>query len=324
LQWLATGGFVLRRAGCRMRQAITPRRIEATMPSVDDESWEEFKKKLHEIKDGNVESWEEFEVRLRKIENLNKEWARPIYHLLFRGQEDAAWRLSTTLERNKPGKTSLEDYNDVIMRARPQIETFTEKHWDLPEPSEFGKWQDESGRVMPYPIPVYEDMAHLRHNGFPSPLLDWSQSPYIAAYFAFRKRPDPEIKACGKVSIYVYWEQLGSKFSASDKPDIRSLGPSIRTHRRHFLQQCEYTICMVRDGGPQYVSHEDAFARRDDEQDLLWKFNIPSTERLNVLRLLDRYNLNSLSLFGSEESLMETMALRELDFKQRNLGYPVE
>jgi hypothetical protein len=51
-------------------------------------------------------------------------------------------------------------------------------------------------------------------------------------------------------------------------------------------------------------------------QDVLWKFNIPSTERLKVLRLLnDDYNINAFSLFGSEESLMETMALRELDLR---------
>jgi len=31
-------------------------------------------------------------------------------------------------------------------------------------------------------------MTRLRHHGFPSPLLDWPQSPYIAAFFAFNKK----------------------------------------------------------------------------------------------------------------------------------------
>jgi hypothetical protein len=30
---------------------------------------------------------------------------------------------------------------------------------------------------------------------------------------------------------------------------------------------------------------------------------------LKVLKILDKYNINSLSLFGSKESLMETLAL---------------
>ncbi len=39
---------------------------------------------------------------------------------------------------------------------------------------------------------------------------------------------------------------------------------------------------------------------------------MPSSERRKVLCLLDRYNLNAFSLLGSEESLMESVALREL------------
>jgi len=46
----------------------------------------------------------------------------------------------------------------------------------------------------------------------------------------------------------------------------------------------------------------------------LVKFNIPSTERVKVLKFLDAFNLNAYSLFGSEESLMETIAIREFDF----------
>jgi hypothetical protein len=68
-----------------------------------------------------------------------------------------------------------------------------------------------------------------------------------------------------------------------------------------------------------YAPHEKAFARCDTKQDLLWKFNIPYSERLKVLRLLDGYNINALSLFGSEEGLMETMALREIHLRDREL-----
>ena len=49
-------------------------------------------------------------------------------------------------------------------------------------------------------------------------------------------------------------------------------------------------------------------------QDVLWKFNIPWSERMRVLRLLDAYNLNAFSLFESEECLMETLAIREMEF----------
>jgi hypothetical protein len=47
-------------------------------------------------------------------------------------------------------------------------------------------------------------------------------------------------------------------------------------------------------------------------QDVLWKFNLPSTERIKILNVLNDYNLNAFSLFDSAESLMETMWLREM------------
>jgi hypothetical protein len=66
------------------------------------------------------------------------------------------------------------------------------------------------------------------------------------------------------------------------------------------------------DGELSYARHDDAFAQVDEGQDELWKFTIPSSERHKALTALDRHNVNAFSLFGSEESLMETIALREI------------
>ena len=76
-------------------------------------------------------------------------------------------------------------------------------------------------------------------------------------------------------------------------------------------------MCLVFDSEWRFGNHEDVFARSNPRQDVLWRFDIPWTERLKVLKLLDSYNLNAFSLFDSEESLMETLALRELDFPER-------
>lgn len=73
---------------------------------------------------------------------------------------------------------------------------------------------------------------------------------------------------------------------------------------------------MKKNDGWCYACHEDVFAQGAEEQDLLWKFNLPSSERTKVLLALDRYNLNAYSLFGSEESLMETVAHWEILFRE--------
>lgn len=47
------------------------------------------------------------------------------------------------------------------------------------------------------------------------------------------------------------------------------------------------------------------------QQGICWKFTIPVSEQKKVLKLLDEFNVNAFSLFGSEESLMEMLAVRE-------------
>ena len=167
-------------------------------------------------------------------------------------------------------------------------------------------------------MPAYEYLAHLRHNGFPSPLLDWSRSPYVAAYFAFSGASSTDAAA-----IYVYLERpKGRKVGGSGIPAIRTLGQYVRTHRRHFRQQSAYTVCanyqqsdLVNSYMWHFVSHQTVFDWQPTAQDLLWKIVVPSSERSKVLMLLDEFNLNAYSLFGSEESLMATLAYREIDAK---------
>ena len=68
----------------------------------------------------------------------------------------------------------------------------------------------------------------------------------------------------------------------------------------------------------RFAQHQDVVNREPEpqfQQDVLRKFNIPWSERQKVLKLLDEYNLNAFSLFGSEESLMETLAFREIDLQ---------
>jgi hypothetical protein len=258
----------------------------------------------------NLSSWEEFEKAATVLLTTSH---KPKHStLLFRGQSDSCWRLETTLERYEPGSLKVKDYYQTIYRAKHQFETFTQQRWEIPTPSDFEdslmKSQEYFGQwdVRPY---VY--MIYLRHHGFPSPLLDWSASPYVAAFFAFN-RPTKS----SRVSIYAYVEfPSGAKLFSPASVAIHGVAPTVRSHPRHVLQQSEYTICTMKSDDHWFYScHEDVFEKEDEGQDLLWKFNIPSSERLKVLRLLDRYNLNAFSLFGSEESLAETVALRVLLF----------
>jgi hypothetical protein len=118
----------------------------------------------------------------------------------------------------------------------------------------------------------------------------------------------------GETHIYAYCEYTeGHKSGSATEPKIIGLGHNVRSHRRHFQQQSEYTVCHIFRGGKHcYASHQDVFARNDADQDELWKFNIPTSERAKILKRLEQYNINAFSLVGSEDSLMETLSVREI------------
>lgn len=262
----------------------------------------------------HVENWEQFESQLTP-ERLGLSPER-FSSLLFRGERYFNWPLRTTLERYKKEKMTAKDYYRRILKIKPEIEVCTGTEWVMPEYPEIlaqlEGYDNFSLAQTSGKIPAYEYMAYLRHHGFPSPLLDWTASPYIAAYFAFSKAEDGD-----DVAIYVLSKRI-MQTGSNSAPSVISLGPNVKTHRRHFLQQCRYTMCFFFEEGIWRFEHHDAaLTHQNTEENFdLLKFKISSKEKSKVLSILDKFNLNAFSLFGSEEGLMETMARQHLSEKK--------
>jgi hypothetical protein len=264
------------------------------------------------MEERNVATWEEFTGGL---EEIRKERASSTdyvqdYPLLFRGQGNSCWQLSATLERKRE-RMLYKDYYRIIDRIRPQIETLVGGDWPIPsypEVERLVKEYEEFNNVLwAGDRPAYAYMAYLRHHGFPSPLLDWSRSPYVAAYFAFANACQD---ADGRVSIFVLCKR-NFRVSGNQMDVVYFFGPHVKTHRRHVLQQSQYTACLSFHDEWRFESYDSVFERGSRQQAFCWKLTIPATQRTKVLALLDEHNLNAFSLFGSEESLMETLASRE-------------
>lgn len=259
---------------------------------------------LTEVK---LHTWENFEAEITTLfDTVRKKRAETEMHVsrpLFRGHANASWKLDTTLERYTSQQYSMRDYYYLIRGVRPAVESYTEKHWNLSE--EYNFKED-----VPGPPLGYEFMIYLRHHGFPSPLLDWTRSPYVAAYFAFRAEG---VAQDDSVAIYSYIEYYGHAHTwGLDKAAIFVSGPYVITHKRHYTQQCEYTICKKRvDDKYVYANHEDAIVT-DNVQGSLKKYILPRKERAKALEKLNTMNISAYPLFGNEESLMETLAYQEI------------
>ncbi len=132
----------------------------------------------------------------------------------------------------------------------------------------------------------------------------------MASFFAFA---EPEVPKISKRSIYA-WEWNGLRDVSNEVPILHRLGPNVSTHPRHAMQQADYSLCASFGRGVWRLRpHEEAFSQDVVASQDLFKFNIPSTERKKVLKFLDEFNLNAYALFGSEESLMNMLAVRAFD-----------
>jgi len=94
----------------------------------------------------------------------------------FRGHGDETWDLGTTYSRHRltplgAGRNDLEELIDHFIGSLLS-----------------------TGKTLPFKSDdLRSKLEYARHYGLPSPLLDWSFSPYVAVFFAFNgKRPNPK------------------------------------------------------------------------------------------------------------------------------------
>ena len=134
-----------------------------------------------------------------------------------------------------------------------------------------------------------------RHHGLPSPLLDWTQSPYIASYFAY-----DGLRHAGSARVWVL-DRTKLPASASTVPDVDLIDDRmlLRFNRRALQQRGVFLrVNTIRVPLEQMLGPA------------LFAFDLPAADRLLALADLDVMNINGTTLFDDLDGVARTVHAR--------------
>ncbi|MEW6055474.1 MAG: FRG domain-containing protein [Bdellovibrionota bacterium] len=228
-------------------------------------------------------SWDEFK------QSISGDIKQARDKRMCRGQADASWPLATSFHRQNLD-LSLNEYFDLINQLAEIVGALENRAIDTRDPETNASF-----------------LAYLQHHGFPTPILDWTLSPYIAAYFAFSElRPDL-IKPTQRVSIFMFdFSKWMENVPAVDNPlestpHVNIVHPRSAGNLRLIRQQGHYfTFTNVFDVGEFIQAREQT-----SQVCYLEKYNLAASERSYVMNDLEAMGINSYSLFRTTDALCQ-------------------
>ena len=213
---------------------------------------------------------------------------------LFRGQEKP-WRLRTKFHRS--GRAELSRFlNQDIQTLHKHLSARTKHIFNLLIPDELGAF-----------------FNLVQHHGYPTPLLDWTYSPYVAVFFAFWRISNLNaLKGTTdqNVRIFVFdqkqWRQDFNQPLVLNaiSPYFSIMEPLAIDNERMILQQAVSSVTNI-DDIENYIKSKESPKKK-----YLYIIDLPVGERKKVIRELDCMGITAGSLFPGLDGACEELKER--------------
>lgn len=238
-----------------------------------------------------LNDWESYKAHVNDLEKSR---------YLFRGQ-NKPWRLRTSFHRT--GRADLTRFlNEDIQSLHKQLSARTNHLFDLNVP-------DQNGAFFNL----------VQHHGYPTPLLDWSYSPYVAAFFAYRGITIEDAQQSlsenneDKVRILVLdqarWKEDQNQVMLLSHPSLYfSIGEFLAIENERMIpQQAASTLTNVDDIESFLESKES------EQKRYLFAIDLPVSDREKVVHELRYMGITAGSMFPGLDGACEQ--LKEQNFE---------